>query len=118
MRPASYHTYTQEELDYIRMHCGDNARSVHEVIGGNYFTIREYMRKFRNGTFQRSSGTPQKYYALYLRKTDELVCSGSAKECMAELGISKSAFHTLVCKSRSGKIKKWDVYVEPYNEED
>lgn len=116
MRPRTYHTYTQAELDYIRDHCYDEARDVFDVVGGSYTTIRSYMWKFRNGTFERTKDAPRYYYAVYLRKTDELVACGSAKECMEQMGITKSAFHTLVCRSRNGEIKKWDVYIEPYKD--
>jgi hypothetical protein len=116
VRPSTYHTYTQAELDYIKAHCNDKAYNVHQVVGGRYATVQRYMEQFRNGTFKRTKGSPHYYYALYLSKTDELVCSGSARECMEQLGISKNAFHTLVCRSRNGEIKKWDVYIEPYKD--
>jgi hypothetical protein len=118
VRPKTYHTYTQAELEYIRDHCNDKPSDVHAVIGGRLSTVKSYMASFRNSTFRRTRGTPHNYYAIYLRKTDELVCSGTAKECMAQLGITASAFRTLVCRSRSGEIKKWDVYIEPYEEVD
>ena len=55
-----------------------------------------------------------KYYALYLRKTDELVCSGTAKECAIELKISIPAFYSRVYNSLHQRSDKWDVYIEPY----
>lgn len=117
MRAASYHTYTQEDLDYMRDHCNEKPRKVYSVVGGTYGTVRNYMSQMRNGTFRRTKGTPHYYYAIYLRKTDELICTGSAKECAEQMGISINAFRTLVCRSRNGEIKKWDVYAEPYKEE-
>lgn len=118
MRPTSYHTYTREELKYIKEHCYDNPKTVTAAIGGAFSTVDGYMRQFRNGTFNRKENHPRKYYAMYLRKTDELVCSGSAKECAQQLGISCDLFRCRVHKALSGKIKKWDVYVDDYDEED
>lgn len=117
MRPSNYHTYTEEELQYIKDHCYDSPKDVATALGCPYGTVLEYMCRFRHGTFERHPFHPQNYYAMYLRKTDELVCSGSARECAEQLGISQMAFRSRVHKTLSGKIKKWDVYVEPYNEE-
>lgn len=116
MRPTTYHKYTKEELDYIRDHCHSNPHYIQKMIGGNLTTISRYMYLFRTGQFERTRGTPHYYYAIYLRKTDELVASGTSKECMEQMGISENTFYALICKSRSGAIKKWDVYIEPYRD--
>lgn len=114
MRPTTYHTYTDDDLRYIEEHCNDNPEDVASVIGASKRTIAAYMHQFRNGTFIRKKRLPEKYYALYRRKTDELICCGSAEECAEQLGITKHTFYTRAHKAASGKIKKWDVYIEPY----
>ena len=111
-----YHKYTDDDLRYIESHCRDNPADVFAVIGGSQRTVREYMRRFRNGVLQRHQYSPRNYYALYLRKTDKLVCSGSAKDCAEQLGVTLRNFYALTNKVLHGKIKKWDVYIEPYEE--
>ena len=66
-------------------------------------------------TRKRKNYPDLKYYALYLRKTDELVCSGSAKECAIELRITIPAFYNRVYNAVHRRNDKWDVYIEPYN---
>jgi hypothetical protein len=102
---------------YIEEHCNDKAKDVAAVIGASRGTVAEYMRRFRDGRFERKQYPPQKYYALYRRKTDELVCCGSAAECAEQLGITKRLFYARAHKAATGKIKKWDVYIEPYDED-
>jgi hypothetical protein len=116
VRSHTYHKYTQADLEYIKQHCRDDPREVAATINAPYTTVYNYMLDFRNGTFKRSRRPPDFYYAIYLRKTDELVCSGTARECAEHLGMSKTTFHAMVCKVRKGITKKWDVYVEPYSE--
>lgn len=118
VRPNTYHKYTNADLKYISEHLDDSPREIASVIGGARGTVSNYMSKIRRGDFSRKPYPPQKYYAVYLRKTDELVCSGSAQECADSLGICKRAFYILAHKAASGKVKKWDVYIEPYNSED
>lgn len=57
------------------------------------------------------------YYAVYLRKTDELVCSGTVEECAAQMGRSIGSFKTLLVRVRSGKNRKYELYQEPYEEQ-
>lgn len=53
------------------------------------------------------------YYTIYLSKNDEIVASGSSRECMQQLNIkSVNAFHSLVSKSIKGKRKKYTVLKE------
>lgn len=58
------------------------------------------------------------YYAVYLRKEDRMVVSGTSRECAAALGTSLNGFHSLVSKVQSGKNKKWEIYKEPYYTEE
>jgi len=58
------------------------------------------------------------YYTIYLTKTDEIVASGTSKECMKQLNKkSLNSFHSLVSKSQKGIREKYTVYKE-YLEED
>ena len=116
MRPANYRKYSDEDIEYIKAHCNDKPKDVAAVLGAPRGTIRTYMGLARNGEPLRHENPPRNYYALYLRKTDELICAGTAKECAAELGIGVRAFYVMAHKALSGKVKKWDVYVEPYEE--
>lgn len=117
MRPTTYRTYSDEEIAYIRAHCNEPPRKIAEALGAPYSTMLMYTRQMRKGTFTESKYPPQKYYALYLKKTDELVCSGTAEECAEALGIGVRAFYVRVCKALTGRTNKWEVYVEPYRED-
>lgn len=114
----TYHRYTSEELEYIKQHCNDDPHKVATTLNVPYGTVYNYMLQFRKNTFPvKRAYPPQVYYAVYLRKTDELVCSGSARECANHLGMNKTTFHAMVCKTRKGQIKKWDVYTELYGDD-
>ena len=116
MNPDIRPRYTPEELAYVKAHCRDSPKEVSAALNRSYGSVQRLMTQFKKGTYQKRAHPPHKYYAIYLRETDELVCAGSSKECQEQLGMSKSTFHALVCKTRKGMLKKWDVYVEPYNE--
>lgn len=47
------------------------------------------------------------YYEVY--ETDRLLCSGSADNCSRELGISRSAFYTLVFQNKDAKVPKYRI---------
>lgn len=55
-----------------------------------------------------------KYYSMYRAATDEIICSGTAKECADFLGIAVNTFYSMVSKWRSGVRTKWEFYIEPY----
>lgn len=112
----TYRTYSTADLNYMRLHCHDSPKAVSVILNAPYSTVAEYLRQMRKDKFVRSKYPPKKYYAIYLRKTDELVCSGSAEECAKELGVSMKAFYSLVGRATTGRSKKWEVYVEPYKQ--
>ena len=57
------------------------------------------------------------WHSVYLRKTDELICSGTATECAKTLGMKGvTDFNILVHKVRKGTNKKYEIYSEPYYE--
>lgn len=118
MRSRPNHRYTTQDLKYIREHCRDTPESVAAAIGAPRSTVEVYMRKCRNGTFDRQEYPPKYYYALYLRKTDELHCSGTAQECADALGIKLHSFYVMIHKITHGLIKKWEILIEPYEEEE
>lgn len=112
---SNYRSYTSKELEYIRTHCDDPPIAVAKALNAPYHTVYSYIRQYRSETSKKPhEHPPQKYYAMYLRKTDELVCSGSAEECAEQLGITIGTFYTRVHAAIYGKCKKWDVHVEPY----
>ena len=58
------------------------------------------------------------YYTVYLNETDEVVASGTAKECAVQMHKSVNGFHSLVSKNRNGVHKKFTVVVEPDLDDD
>ena len=118
MSPRGYHKYSASDLEYIREHCHDDPADVATKLGATYSTVKVYMQQCRRGVFNHKPHPSKNYYALYLRKTDELYCSGSAQECADELGIKLHSFYVLVHKILNEKTKKWDIFIEPYDEEE
>lgn len=55
---------------------------------------------------------PQKLYSVYLRKTDELVAFGTARECAARLGMTLLSFYSTVTRSQSGQQRKYEIISE------
>lgn len=58
------------------------------------------------------------YYTVYLNATDEIVASGSARECAKQLHTSIDCFYSLVSKTSQKKIKKYSFISEPYFNQD
>lgn len=55
------------------------------------------------------------WYSIYLKKTGELLCSGTSADCAKALGITNiQSFHALTCNVRKGTNKKYEIHSEPY----
>lgn len=54
------------------------------------------------------------YYTVYLRKTDQIIAQGTAKECAYQLKLK--SFNNIVSRVRKGKNKKYDILVEKYSD--
>ena len=63
---------------------------------------------------KKSVARRQQYYTVYLSKTDTIVASGTADECVKQLGITKSSFYRIVSMARDGISKKYTVLQEDY----
>lgn len=59
-----------------------------------------------------------KYYTVYLNATDEIVASGTAKECAQKMKRSVESFYCSVGRTRSGKHKKYTIIEEKLNSEE
>lgn len=58
-----------------------------------------------------------KYYAVYLAKTDQLIVSGNSEQCRQKLGMSSlDSFYSMVSRARSGQNRKYEVYIEDWEE--
>ena len=58
------------------------------------------------------------YYTVYLRSSDEVVCSGTARECAKVMGKSVNGFHSMVSKNILRKQNKYEIYKEIVNCDD
>ena len=54
----------------------------------------------------------RKYYTIYLSAKDEIVVSGTARECAKKMNKSLNCFYSLVSKNNLGKSHKYAVYTE------
>lgn len=60
-----------------------------------------------------------KYYAVYLRETDELIASGTSAQCQKQMGLaSVHSFYSMVSRCKSGKNNKYEIYEEELDEEE
>lgn len=57
-----------------------------------------------------------KYYTIYLSQTDELIASGTSRECAKQLNLTIESFYCAVGRARSGKRKKYIVIEELISE--
>ena len=58
------------------------------------------------------------WYTVYLRETEEIIASGTAKQAAAALGVEIGSFYTAVTRSRTRKNYKYDFVIEDVEEED
>lgn len=118
MRTVGSQRYTIDEIHYIEEHLDDGPAKIAAVLNRPLGTIKAYSRRIRQGTLKYENYKIVRYYAVYLRKTDELVCSGTADECAEYFGVARHTFYTMVCKVKHNKLKKWDIYVEEIDVEE
>lgn len=60
-----------------------------------------------------------KYYAIYKKKTDELLASGTARECQRQMGFkSPQVFYCTVSRAYRGLSSKYEVYVTEDKEDE
>ena len=59
----------------------------------------------------------RKYYIVYINSTDEVLVSGTARECAEKLGKSLNCFYSLVSKNQLGRQTKYTVYSEDLDSE-
>ena len=60
----------------------------------------------------------RKYYTIYLNATEEIVVSGTARECAKKMNKSLNCFYSLISKTKLGKHKKYSIYSEDIDEGD
>lgn len=66
------------------------------------------------------SCTPQKYYSVYNRHTDQpVIVHARAKECMAAVGLTPASFYSYVTRTRKGVEKgRYEIFVDEEDDED
>lgn len=52
------------------------------------------------------------YYTVYLSNTDEIVASGTTKECAEQMKKSINGFHSMVSKNTLGIQNKYSIVKE------
>lgn len=59
------------------------------------------------------------FYVVRLRKTDQVVATGTVDECVKQLGFaSRNSFYCAVSKANRGERKRYEVDVVPEDEEE
>lgn len=60
------------------------------------------------------------YYTVYDRKTDEILASGTARECAYALDMTMGSFYTAIARTRNGERQRYRFLIEnidPYTRE-
>lgn len=52
----------------------------------------------------------ERIYAFYDRASTQFLCEGTLRECAKALGISYKSIHPIISRTRSGELKKYDIY--------
>lgn len=58
----------------------------------------------------------RKDYTVYRRKTDELLCYGTADECAEALNMDEHGFYLTVYNVKRGANRKYKIIVTPYDD--
>lgn len=53
----------------------------------------------------------ESFFVIYLNATDEVVASGTRKECRDIMGMSENTFNSTMCRCKKKKNKKY-TFVE------
>ena len=91
-------------------------------------TYQELMEEFHIGfttvwRYKMILGVPKppryyRYYTIYKAATDELLAYGTAQECAKTLRVNVSKIYQMAHCAKTGKVKKYDILVEPVVEEE
>ena len=61
----------------------------------------------------------QHFYFIRRRKDDSIAAVGTARECVAQLGLTSiECFRSLVSKNRKGTYKTYEIDIERVDEEE
>lgn len=60
----------------------------------------------------------KRYYTVYLAKDDSIAASGTAQECVKQLGMKNlNSFYCMVSLNKKGLHKRYEVYIDDTPEE-
>lgn len=58
------------------------------------------------------------YYTVYLKRTDEIVCCGTASECAKAMSKTINGFYSMISKNNRGKHHKYEIYKDSLDSND
>lgn len=94
-----------------RYDAGLNYTEIAQELGISISTARKYCKlsgRDKRNDFER----PQKIFYVYLRKNDELIAMGTARECAKRMGITLLSFKSAVSRCRKGTQKNYNIFSE------
>lgn len=95
---------------------GLNGVEIAAELGIRPGTVNCYRRKM--GLSRNGRNKKQHIYTVWSAETDHLLAYGTVTECTRVLGFaSENGFYSMVSRTKSGKLKKYTVLVESYEEE-
>ena len=94
---------------------GKSDQQIAEELGMKASQVRQ-ARYYYKLPFNKAEREPFRYYTVWNAKTDELVADGTAAECAAIMGRSRTDFYTMVSRVKRGINKKYVVLVENYDD--
>lgn len=94
-----------------RYDAGLNYTEIAQELGISIKTAWKYCRL--NGRNKRNDfERPQKVFYVYLRKNDELIAMGTARECAKRMRITLLSFRGAVSRCRKGTQKNYSIFSE------
>ena len=97
---------------------GASYASLAEEFKITYNTIY-YWKKRLGLPIDRNAGhRSDKYYTVYLRRDDSIVCHGTARECAAVMGMKLTTFYPTVYHTLKGKNRKYEIVVDTQSDDE
>lgn len=104
--------------DFVRsmVKSGASYAKLTEVFGISQSTIPEWKRKLNLPLDLNVGHRHSRYYTVYRRNDDSIVCHGYVEDCMKALGMTRSNFYSMVSRSLHGRNGKYEVDVATIHE--
>ena len=91
---------------------GASYASLAEEFKITYNTIYSWKKRLGLPIDRNAGHRSDKYYTVYLRHDDTILCHGTARECAAVMGMKLTTFYPTVYHTLKGSNRKYEILVE------